>query len=34
MKGEKKKLIWKICIFKGKSGDMIVEMHYVGCFIV
>ncbi len=25
---------WKFCIFKEESGDMIVEMQYVGHFIV
>ncbi len=35
MKGKEKwKNIWKNCIFKEKIGDMIVEMHYVGHFIV
>jgi hypothetical protein len=31
---EKKFKIWKKCIFKRKNGNMIVEMHYVGHFIV
>ncbi len=33
---EEKKLrkTWKFCIFKEESRNMIVEMHYVGHFIV
>ncbi len=34
-KGKKKlRITCKICIFKEKSGDMIIEIHYVGHFIV
>ncbi len=28
------RITFKICIFKEKNGDMIVQMHYVGHFIV
>jgi hypothetical protein len=35
MRGKKKmKENLKNYIFKEKSGDMIIEMHYVGHFIV
>ncbi len=31
---EELRITFKICIFKEKSGDMIIELHYVGHFIV